>query len=348
MNKELRVGLLGVGNIGSIHLRSISVMDHASVTAVADADSRSRELAKERTSCNTYSDYKDLLENEDIDIAVISLPPFLHAQATIESAEQGAHVFVEKPFALSAAEAQTMIHAAHDHNVNLGVDHTLRYQTDIREMKRQFDRGTLGHVPLAYISRINNGPFSSPPERAPVADWQLNPEMAGGGVIFRLGVHLFDVLEWFFGEMSIEYVHLDSQLNSAVEDTATIVLSATDSNVTAVLTCGSFQWESLPDVNMLFRLEGTTNFLKNEVFLPDSFELHAVKSMVENVANQGFGREPEFFKPTYYYQAHYRALEDFIASVVQDERPPVSGRDGLRTIELAESAYGTAEGQYGI
>lgn len=348
MNPKLRVGLLGLGNIGSVHLRSLSVMDHVRVTAVADTDPERRAEAKRRADCATYADYEELLETEDIDVSIVSLPPFLHADATVQSAEQGAHAFVEKPFALSTDEARTMREAARDHGVKLGVDHTLRYQPDFREMKRQFETGRLGDVPLASISRFNNGPFSSPPDRTPVADWQLDPELAGGGVVFRLGVHLLDILEWFFGDLSVEYARLDGQLHSPVEDTAVVVLDAPETNATAVLTCGSFQWESLPDVNMTFRLEGTTDSLENGAFLPDSLELHAAKSMVENVANRGLGRETNVFGPTYYYQAHYRSIEDFVESVLRDEQPSVGGREGLRTIELAERVYETAEGEYGI
>lgn len=349
MNEQLRVGLLGVGNIGSVHLRSISVMDGVRVTAVADADSKNRNIARKKTGCQTYSDYKELLESEEIDMAVISLPPFLHADATIRSAEQGVHVFVEKPFARSTDEAESMVDAAKQHDIKLGVDHTIRYQTDMQKMKQKYDQGYLGHVPLCYISRINNGPFSTPPKREPVADWKLDPEMAGGGVVLALGVHLLDVLEWFFGEMSVEYAHMDSQLNTSIEDSAVLVLKSSQSNTMAVLTCGAFQWESLPDVNMSFRLEGTTDHLENQSFIPDSLELHAAKSMLENIARRRLKKKkPNFFEPTYYYQAHYRALGDFVESIIKGEKPPVSGEQGLRTVELAENAYHLSNENYGF
>lgn len=348
MSKQLRAGLLGVGNIGSVHLRSISVMDDIRVTAVADVDRENRNFAREITGCQTYSDYKELLDSENLDIAVISLPPFLHADATLRSAEQGVHAFVEKPFARSTDEAETMVEAAERHGVKLGVDHTIRYQTDMQEMKQMYDQGNLGHVPLSYISRINNGPFSSPPKREPVADWKLDPEMAGGGVVLTLGVHLLDILEWFFGEMTVEYAQMDSHLNTSVEDSAVLVLKSEQWNTIAVLTCGAFQWESLPDINMSFRLEGITDHVESQSFIPDSLELHAAKSMLKNIARRGLKKEPNFFEPTYYYQAHYRALADFVESIIERKRPPVSGEQGMRTIELAESAYQHSNGNYGF
>lgn len=348
MSEILRAGLLGVGNIGGIHLRSLSVMDDVDVTAVADVDADARERAREKTGCETYTDYKELLEDATVDFVVVSLPPFLHAEATIKAAEQGIHAFIEKPFSRTVEEGEQMVQAAADHDVTLGVDHTIRYQSDIRRMKQLYDEGRIGHVPIAYISRFNSGPFAEPSARAPVPEWQLDPEMTGGGVVFRLGVHLLDVLEWFFGEMTVEFAHLDGQLHSPAEDAAIVVLSTEGTNTMALLTCGTFQWESLPDVNMSFHLEGTTDHLENEMFLPDSLELHAAKSMMKNIAKRGQGKRAEVFKPTFYYQAHYNALEDFVQSLILDEQPPVSGQEGLRSIELAECIYDADGGKYGI
>lgn len=99
---------------------------------------------------------------------------------------------------------------------------------------------------------------------------------------------------------------------------------------------------------MSFRLEGTTDHVESRSFIPDSLELHAAKSMLKNVARRGLKKEPNFFEPTYYYQAHYRALADFVESIIEGKRPPVSGEQGMRTIELAESAYHLSSGDYGF
>lgn len=340
---ELSVGLLGVGNIGSVHLQSAQSMAGVSVTAVADAAPGMRGRARSLGVDVAYPDYRDLLEQESVDAVIVALPPALHADATIAAAERGYHVFVEKPFAPTVEEADQMIATAREAGVSLGVDHTVRYQADVRKLKQRYDSGALGHVPLCVIERINNGPFSPPPADDPVADWQLDPEGGSLGAILDLGVHLFDVLEWFFGEMEVRHADIAHQLDLPFEDTATVQLEAVETGTFATLNCGFFQWETPPDVTMNVRLHGVAGTAESREYVPENFSVYAARSAAENLWKRLFGDEPECFKPTYYYQAHYRALEAFLEAVREGQEPPVSGRHGRRTIELAEATYRAAE-----
>ena len=340
---ETEVGILGVGNIGTVHLETCRVLDGVTVTCVADAIEGNRKRARKLGVERTYDDYAELLEAESPDVAIVALPPFLHADATTLAAENGCNVFVEKPFARSSEEAREMIDAAEEHGVVLSVDHTIRYQPEIRKMKEEYDSGKIGHVPLCFMSRINNGPFGAPPLTDPVPGWQLDPEATGGGAVFDLGPHLFDVLEWFFGDMEVTSAEMSRQLNLDYEDAATIVLRSGRTGTIATVNCGFYQWEEPPDINMEVRLDGITETIRSEDYMYDNFYLHAGQSAVENVAKRLRGKEPEFFKPTYFYQAHYNALKGFLDAIRAGEEPPVTAQDGLHTIELVEAAYRAAE-----
>lgn len=339
---DLRVGLLGVGNIGTVHLQSASAIDDVSVVAAADAVGANRARAARLGVESTYEDYADLLINESIDVAIVALPPFLHSEAAIAAVETGCNVFVEKPFARTVGEGREMLAAADAAGVSVGVDHTIRYQPEVERLKELYDAGRIGHVPLSSIARINNGPFAAPPAHSPVSSWQLDPAAAGGGALMDLGVHLLDVVEWFFGDLTVEYAHLDAQLDLPYEDTALLVLD-TEAGTTTTLSVGFFQWEEPPDVTGYFRLEGVADSLTSDDYLPTRFTSHAAKAALENLSRCVRGKEPAYFKPTYYYQAHYRALADFLTAVRANEPPPVDGETGLRMIEHVESAYEMAE-----
>ena len=340
---DLRIGMLGVGNIGTVHLQSTRGIDGVDVVAAADAVPGNRKRAERLGVDRTYDDFTDCLESEDLDVAIVALPPFLHADAAVAAAEAGCHVFVEKPFARTVEEGRRMLDAADDAGVYVGVDHTIRYQPEIQRLKELYDEGTIGHVPVASISRINNGPFAAPPARQKVSSWQLDPSATGGGALMDLGVHLLDVLEWFFGDLTVEYAHVDSQLELPYEDTATVVLRAGDT--TATLTAGFFQWEEPPNVTGNFRLDGVTDTLVSDDFMPKRFTSYAAKSALENLTRRVRGDTPAYFKPTYYYQAHYHALSDFLDAVGRDEAPPVDGEAGLRMVEHVAEAYRLADAE---
>ncbi|MFC6838520.1 Gfo/Idh/MocA family protein [Halomarina ordinaria] len=342
MARSLRLGLLGVGHIGTVHLQSASTLDGVDVVAAADAVPGNRRRAERLGVTRTYDDYTDLLEEESLDAVVVALPPFLHADATVAACEAGCAVFVEKPFARTPEEGRRMVEAADAAGVALGVDHTIRYQPEMKRLKERFEDGRLGHVPIASISRINNGPFEAPPARAAVPTWQLDPEATGGGALMDLGIHLLDVLEWFFGDLTVEHATTDQQLDLPYEDAATVVVS-TDSGTTATLSCGFFQWETPPEVTSYLRLDGIAGSAVSTEYVPGHFTSYAARSALENLGRRLRGDDPEYFKPTYYYQAHYWALRDFLEAVAAGERPPVDGAAGLRMVEHVHEAYRLAD-----
>ncbi|RKD97356.1 Gfo/Idh/MocA family protein [Halopiger aswanensis] len=338
-SSSLSVGVLGVGNIGMVHLKSASAMAAVDVVAAADAVPENRERAERAGAERTYDDYATLLETEDLDAAVVALPPFLHADAVERAAEAGVDVFVEKPFARSTAEADRMLEAAEKGDIAVGVDHTLRYQPDIVGVKEAYEDGSVGHVPYASMTRLNDGPLGRPPVQDPPASWPLDPDAAGGGSLLELGIHCFDVLEWLFGDLEVESAATGETLDVPVEDAATVMMRAPETETTITLHCGSYQWEQLPEVNTRLRLEGITGTITNQDHLPDNFYAGAAKSALSNVASRVADVDREVFGPTFYLRAHYRALGDFLEAIREGETPPVDGEVGRRTLELAETAY---------
>lgn len=339
---DLSVGILGVGNIGTVHLQSAQSMAGVTVTAAADAAPAVRGRARQLGVDAVYPDYAELLEQEPVDAVVVALPPGLHATAVEAAVDAGCHAFVEKPFATTVDAAERMVTSAQRAGVSLGVDHTVRYHPEIRRLKERYDQGALGHVPLCVATRINDGPFSPPEADRPVPEWQIDPDGGGHGAVLDLGVHLFDVLEWFFGPMEVRHAAMTSQLELPFEDTASVQLQAEESGTFATLNCGFFQWETPPEINLNVRLEGVAGTAESRDYVPEHFPWYAAKSAAANLAKRVRGESPDCFKPTYYYQAHYRALHDFLTAVADGREPPVSGREGLRTVELADAAYRAA------
>jgi predicted dehydrogenase len=343
VSRTVRVGILGVGHIGVVHLQSACAIEGVTVPAVADAVPANRRRATRLGAGAAYEDYRDLLDSEPLDAVVVALPPFLHADAVEAAAEAGCHAFVEKPFARDVEEGRRMVATADDHGVFLGVDHTLRYQPDMVALKDAYDEGGLGHVPQCTAARLNSGPFGSPPINKPVSGWQLSAESTGGGALLDLGTHLVDVLEWLFGDLTVEHAEFDRQLGYEYEDTATVVFRAAETGTIATVNCGFYQWEEPPEVTNYVRLDGIADSLSSEAFTPDQFVAHAGRSAAENVLKRLRGEDLDYFEPTYYYQAHYRALADFLEAVADDREPPVDGEMGLETLELVETAYEVAD-----
>ncbi|MDZ7729853.1 MAG: Gfo/Idh/MocA family oxidoreductase [Natrialbaceae archaeon] len=341
---SLAVGVLGVGNIGAVHLQSVRAMPDVAVVAAADAAEDNRAWAESMDVEETYADYTALFEQASIDVAIIALPPFLHRDALEQAAAHGIDVFVEKPLARSVSEAAEMQSIAADANITVGVDHTLRYQQDIVAVKQAFESGRAAHVPYASFVRINDASIGRPPiEEAP--SWQLDPAAAGGGALIELGIHCFDVLGWIFGPLEVEGACIERTLDLPVEDSATVRLRAPETGTTIVCHCGTYQWESLPDVNTRLHLEGVASTIDSAEYTPDSFYRSALWSALKNGVRRLIGRQPLVYAPTYYLEAHYAALEAFLEASGREEPAPVGIPAAITALELIEDAYESDQSQ---
>src|ERR1700691_6227925 len=110
MADRLRFGVIGTGGIGLEHLASLSQCPRATAVAVAESNpARAKEATERFKIPRSYSDYRELLDQADIDAVTIALPNHLHAPVAIEALKARKHVFLEKPMAMNAREASKII-----------------------------------------------------------------------------------------------------------------------------------------------------------------------------------------------------------------------------------------------
>ena len=112
MKKYLRTGIIGLGGISGVHIPALMSLPCARVTAVCDIREDRLAAAVEKTGAQGYTDYRDLLAREDIDIVHILTPHYLHAPMAIDALRAGKHVLTEKPMASTIEDAKAMIRAA--------------------------------------------------------------------------------------------------------------------------------------------------------------------------------------------------------------------------------------------
>lgn len=161
--------------------------------AVADlAEERAKALA-ERYGVAAYTDYMQMIERERPDIAIITLPHYLHREAALYCLEQGCHVLLEKPMALDVAECDEIIAAARRTRLALLVGHTQHYIAENRAAKRIVDEGSLGE--LVMIRDVRNVHYYSDSRPS----WFFKQALAGGGIMMNLGSHSIDKIVWLAG-----------------------------------------------------------------------------------------------------------------------------------------------------
>src|SRR5258708_5247029 len=147
MAERLRCGVIGTGAIGLEHLNSLSQCPRGSAVAIAEnSPTRAREAAERFKIPRSYSDYRELLDQADIDAVTIALPNHLHAAVAIEALKARKHVLIEKPMAMNAKEASKIIDVAAKMRRTLMVGQNYRFNRQTQMAKLVVQRGDLGEI----------------------------------------------------------------------------------------------------------------------------------------------------------------------------------------------------------
>ena len=197
MSDVLNIGIIGCGWAGEQHIRAYSSLSGVKVLAVADInEERARGLARKWGINTWYRDYRDLLEDPEIDAVSICLPHYMHSKVTIKAARAGKHILCEKPIATNLNEADAMIKATKEAGVVLMIAENVRFHPINIKIKELIDRGYIGDVFLARIFRDHE--MHDYLRKRP---WFLDRRKAGGGIWLSGGVHDVDALRMLIGEV---------------------------------------------------------------------------------------------------------------------------------------------------
>src|SRR3954470_3186782 len=197
----LRVGVVGVGIMGSNHARVYADLPGVSLVGVADPDPRQRDFVSGALGCAAYADVEGLLA-DGIDAVTIAAPTHLHRELAVACINRGVHVLVEKPIASSVAEGRAIIAAGRRAGVTLMIGHVERFNPAVEAIK-----DAIRDEDILSIAITRVGPFP--------------PRMSNVGVVIDLAVHDIDLIRWFTNS---EIVEVQPQVRSAVAEREDIAL----------------------------------------------------------------------------------------------------------------------------
>ncbi|GIO43737.1 MULTISPECIES: Gfo/Idh/MocA family protein [Paenibacillus] len=218
MSKVYRIGIVGCGGIANgKHLPSLKKLDNVEIVAFCDivverAEKAAREYGAE--GAQVYSDYRELLKDQSLDIVHVLTPNDFHAEVTIAALEADKHVMCEKPMAKTAADARRMVEAAKRTGKKLTIGYNNRFRPDSLHLKKLVEEGQLGDIYFAKAHAIR---------RRAVPTWGvfLDEEKQGGGPLIDIGTHALDLTLWMMNNykpkvvLGTKYHELSQRENAA-------------------------------------------------------------------------------------------------------------------------------------
>src|SRR6202167_577598 len=197
----LKVGVVGVGVMGSNHARVFCDMAVVELVGVADPDVKQRDFVARTLGCAGFADIDGLLR-EGVDAITIAAPTHLHHDLALQCISRGVHVLVEKPIAPSVEEGRAIVAAARRAGVTLMVGHVERFNPAVESIKRAIKDQDILSIAITRV-----GPFP--------------PRMSNVGVVIDLAVHDIDLIRWF---TESDIVEVQPQLSSAIAEREDIAL----------------------------------------------------------------------------------------------------------------------------
>lgn len=295
----MRIGVVGLGNMGKNHVRVFSSIKECNLTAIADINAEVAKNIGNQYGVESFTDYKLMLDK--IDAVSIAVPTSLHYEVASFFIKNGVHCFIEKPIAKTLEEAKELIKLAERHGVKLMVGHIERFNPAVGKMKEIIDKGMLGKILVVNARRV--GPFP--------------PRIMDVGIIIDLAIHDIDVLRYVYGREPLRVYSKHGSIKSNCEDYAVILLDFGDG-----VGCIESNWFTPHKIRTVV-VTGTEAIL---------FLDYIEQSIV--IYNSQWKMEPKINKE----EPLKLELEHFVKCVRENREPITSGEEGLKNLMVAYRA----------
>jgi myo-inositol 2-dehydrogenase / D-chiro-inositol 1-dehydrogenase len=197
----VRVGFIGCGGIAQGHLRELHANPHAQVTAVCDVNPQAAQRAAERVEAEPYTDYRAMLQRDDLNAAYLCLPPFAHGEVDLAVIERGLPFLVQKPVALDMATGRKIAAAARQKGLITCVGYQLRYSGSADAARELLAGRTVG---------LANGTYWCGSGRS-TGHWLVQRAKSGGQLVEQ-ATHTLDMLRYLIGEVQTVYALQDRRI----------------------------------------------------------------------------------------------------------------------------------------
>ena len=337
--KKLKFAILGCGRISYKHVQGlyenreeavlVATCDVVEERAIAKKKEYLEAMQDKSIHVSVYTDYKKMLDNEDIDVVTIATESGYHAEIAIYAMNKGKNVIVEKPMALSIKDADNMIEVAKKNNVKLCISHQNRFNKPIQKLRKSIEDNKFGKLTngtARILWNRNEGYYKQAPWRG---TWDQD-----GGTLMNQCIHNIDLLQWMMGgEIDRVYAECDTFLrNIEAEDFGAIIIRFKNGAIGIIEGSACVYPKNLEETLSIFGSEGTVvigglavNELKTWRFDNEDEDIIKEELQVEIDNVYGNGHTPLF--------------KDVIDSINNNREPLVNGVEGKKAMSIILAAY---------
>lgn len=326
---KIKVAVVGCGSIAKHrHIPEYAWNSNVELVAFVDPVLERAEHYAQLHGGKAYNSYTEMLKQEKVDAVSVCTPNFLHAEVSIAAANAGAHVLVEKPMASTAEEAEAMIEAAKKNGVFLMVGHNQRLMPPHVKAKEILNSGKLGKVLTFRTSFGHPGPEGWSVDGR--ESWFFRKEEATMGAMGDLGVHKSDLIRWLLADEVAQVAAFVGTLHKEgtdVDDNATCLLRM-KSGATGSLVASWTYYKGQDNSTVLWCENGV---IKIDTDPNDQVIVELRDGTVERYKVGQIATNEK--------QTHSGVIDEFMTSILEGQKPRISGEEGLRSLQVILAAF---------
>ncbi len=345
MNRMVKIGLAGTGEIGQVHAKAHAEVEGAELCIAALIQPDAEKSLAEQYDARLYPSFEALLDDETVDAVDICLPNDLHRQFAAQALKAGKHVLCEKPIALSLDDADAMIEASQHADKFLMIGHVLRFWPEYLKAKEALDAGRVGRPLLFTARRMVSLLVGTRGEQG----WRHDPRRSGGAVL-DMQIHDLDAFCWFFGAPQAVVSRGIRSADGAISHVFAHLQFPDDKQAFVE---ASFMMQGNP-LDIFFRILGTERSIEYS-YHPVDFALHEIETdaptqPAPSLMLYEWNRQPE---PLYTPQTDsldiaFREQVRYFAECVRTDTPPAIGtaeqaREALRIALASQESCESGE-----
>lgn len=327
----MSVALVGAGAIGQVHAKSLLHIEGAQLVAVCDLRTDAAQSIADAHAAQVFSDLPALAADPlwaTVDVVLVCIPTYLHEQTVDLAARAGKHVFCEKPIALTQEAAMRMIDVCEQNHVQLGVGHVVRFFPEYVEARHKIAAGRIGEV--GTVRTFRGGAFPNAWE-----NW-YGQEERSGGILVDLLIHDFDFIDAMISPIESLFTR---RIAAGARDQRDYALVIGRLKNGALLHMEA-TWAHVEGFRYGFEYAGTTGLLQFDSTQAPPLTLTTRRQQGATRIGATVPESPLIKSP---YQIE---LEAYLRALRQQIKPPVTGQDALRALQLSLAARRSAkEGQ---
>ena len=345
--KKYKLAILGCGKVAHLHAKAILNLPNARLGGVWSRTKQTAADFAKQYNTAAYEHIDELIRSEKIDLAIVCTPHPYHVNPTVEAANAGASVLVEKPLASGLEDCDKMIAACHHAGVKLGVVSQRRWYEPVKRIKDAINSGKIGKPVFGTINMLGWRDKAYYEADA----WRGTWHMEGGGVLVNQAPHQLDILLWYMGEIEEVYGQWRN-LNHPyieVEDTAVAIVKFKNGGIGNIIVSnaqkpgiyGKVHVHGENGASLGVQTDGGAMFIAGmssilEPPVNDIWSVPGEERMLE-VWKESDTAHFNSIDPMVYYME--RQIEDFLLAIENDTDPLVTGEEGRRTVELFTAIY---------